>query len=243
MLVIGHRGAPAYEPENTLSSFALALELGADMLEFDVFTLPTGEAVIFHDRYLDRTTDGTGLLLHHSFRELRRLDAGHGQKIPTLQEVLDLVERRAPLVVELKTPGSAAVVAQILDEYIHNRGWRPEQFVVASFDHRELQLFKTQYAPHIPIAASTASIHTDLAAFAERMGAMAIMPDMNCINRELVQDAHERGLRVFSFVIATYEHTQELLALGADAVFSDAPDVSLQAIQAGLAAGIRLHEV
>lgn len=240
MQVIGHRGAPAYEPENTLRSFAKALELGADMLEFDVNVLPSGEAVVFHDRYLDRTTDGSGLLLHHSFRELRRLDAGVGQQIPTLQEVLDLVDHRVPVIIELKSLGSAGPVARIIEEYVRQRGWRHEQFYVSCFFHPELHRFKTQYAPHIQIVASTAVVPLRLASFAEDLQAMAITPDMDFIDMSLVDDAHARGLKVFAYTADGFEPTQELLALGVDAVFSNAPDQSRQAILAGLDAGLRI---
>ena len=239
MLVIGHRGAPAYEPENTLRSFARALELGADMLEFDVNVLPSGEAVIFHDRNVDRTTNGSGPLLHHSFRQLRRLDAGKGEQIPTLQEVLDFIDHRVPVVVELKTVGSAGPVAHIIEEYVQQHGWRYDQFYVSCFHHPELHLFKTSHAPHIRVVAPLSTVPLRLAKFAEELDAVAITPNIEFITQALVDDAHARGMQVFAYTASTFEDTQEQMAFGVDAVFSNAPDQSHQAIEAGLKAGIR----
>ena len=92
VLKIGHRGAMGYEPENTLASFGRAVGLGVDMVEMDVHVCRTGEVVVIHDVSVDRTTDGKGDVSGKSFKDLRKLDAGNGQRIPTLEEVLDLVD-------------------------------------------------------------------------------------------------------------------------------------------------------
>jgi glycerophosphoryl diester phosphodiesterase len=97
MKIIAHRGASGYEPENTLASFRKAIQLGADMVEFDVHALPTGEVVLIHDHRLNRTTNGRGYVLKQSFDELRSLDAGAGESIPTVEEVLRLVDRQLPV--------------------------------------------------------------------------------------------------------------------------------------------------
>jgi glycerophosphoryl diester phosphodiesterase len=239
MLLIGHRGCPTYEPENTLRSFARALELGADMLEFDVFALPSGEVVVFHDRYLQRTTDGEGLLLHHSFRELRKLDAGLGEKIPTLQEVLDLVDRQVPVVVELKNRDSAEPVARILDEYIQMRGWRAKDFIVSSFFHAEVNDFKNKCMPGVRIVVPTGVLPIDLAAYADDFDAYGITPDIEYVDQAFVDDAHRRGLKVFVFTIDSYEDTQLMVRLGVDGIFTNAPDVSRAALNAKLEAGFK----
>ena len=101
---VGHRGAAGHEPENTLRSFRKALDLGADMVELDVHLCGTGELVVIHDETVDRTTDGSGSVRDMPFHELRGLDAGKGERIPTLREVLDLLEGRAGVNIELKGP-------------------------------------------------------------------------------------------------------------------------------------------
>lgn len=229
----------AYEPENTLRSFSKALEMGADMIEFDVFLLPSGELVVFHDRHLDRTTDGHGLLVHHSFRELRKLDAGKGEKIPTLDEVLDLVDKRVPVIIEIKNTGAAQAVAQTIERYVQQSGWRYEQFIVSSFHHPQLYEFKHVHAPHVAVVASTAVVPLRYAAFVEDLQAIAITPDIEAIDQAFVDDAHRRGLKVFTWTIDSYEDTSLMQHLGVDAIFTNAPDVSRAALEAGADAGIR----
>ena len=108
-LNIAHRGASAYAPGNTLAAFRLALEMGADGFELDVMLSADGHLVVIHDDTVDRTTDGRGPVRQKTLAELKTLDAGKfdarfaGERIPTLQEVLDLVAgNRAFVIVELK---------------------------------------------------------------------------------------------------------------------------------------------
>ena len=118
-VVFAHRGASAYAPENTLSSFKLALAQGAQAVELDVKLSADGEVVVFHDPVLDRTTDGRGRLSERTFADLRSLDAGsffseefRGERIPSLAEVLDAIGWKALINVELTnyaTPRDALV--------------------------------------------------------------------------------------------------------------------------------------
>jgi len=103
-LKIGHRGAMGYQPENTLISFEKAIQLGVDMIEMDVEKCKTGELIIIHDQKVDRTTNGEGYVADFSFEEIKKLDAGNGEKIPTVQEVLNLVKNRVKINLELKNP-------------------------------------------------------------------------------------------------------------------------------------------
>jgi len=92
--LFAHRGAPGLGfPENTLLSFQKALEYNIDMVEFDVHRCKSGELVVIHDYRLERTTNGSGYVKDHTLEELRLLDAGQGQKIPTLEETLDFIDR------------------------------------------------------------------------------------------------------------------------------------------------------
>jgi glycerophosphoryl diester phosphodiesterase len=100
---IGHRGACGHAPENTLSSFELAIEMGCPWIELDVYHID-GELLVIHDDTLERTTNGTGDVMDQSVAYLRTLDAGDGQQIPTLNEIIELVGHRAGINVELKGP-------------------------------------------------------------------------------------------------------------------------------------------
>lgn len=112
--IIAHRGASDYEPENTLRAFQRAIDLGADMIELDVYLSADGEVVVIHDEDVSKTTDGTGRVSDLTLDELRRLDAGKGESIPTLQEVIDLVRGRCRLYVELKGATTPRPVAGLI---------------------------------------------------------------------------------------------------------------------------------
>ncbi len=133
MLRIGHRGACGYEPENTLRSFNRALQLRVDMVELDVHVCRSGEIVVIHDSKVDRTTGGTGYVADKTLDELRTLDAGKGEKIPTLQEVLTLVNRKVKVNIELKGTGTAKPVFQLLEKHVRELGWSYGDFLISSF--------------------------------------------------------------------------------------------------------------
>jgi glycerophosphoryl diester phosphodiesterase len=230
MKVIGHRGTAGHEPENTLRSLSTALALGADMLEIDVLVLPTGEIILMHDDRVDRTTNGRGLTLDISFAELRNLDAGKGERIPTLQEAIELVNGRVPLIIELKNPGSAQPVARLLRQYL-SRGWQPDRFLVSSFNHPELHAFKT-LLPDIDTAALLYSIPLDYSGCCIPLGAKIVAPATDIITPEFVADAHQRGLLLYAWVWQSVyeEETRWLYAMGVDGIYTDFVDKTQETI-------------
>jgi len=223
MIIFAHRGASGYEPENTLASFKKALDLGADGIELDVFLLPSGEVVCIHDRKVDRTTNGSGFVANFGFGELRKLDAGHGQQIPTLQEVIELVARRIPINIELKGYGSIGkAVADIIQEYL-DRGWSSNDFAVSSYNHVALAEFITRM-PAVHSGATTCIIPIDGAAYGEALHAHSVHLYMECIDKALVDDAHARGLEVYAYEVNDELDAKEAQSLGVDGIFSDYPD-------------------
>ncbi len=110
VLRIGHRGAAGHEPENTLLSLNKAVELGCDMTEIDVHVCASGEVVVIHDEEVYRTTNGTGFVSQMSLDALKALDAGKGESIPTLEEVLSALKGRIQLNIELKGEGTPVPV-------------------------------------------------------------------------------------------------------------------------------------
>lgn len=222
MLIIGHRGACGYEPENTISSFKKALELGVDMIELDVHLIETGELVVIHDDKVDRTTDGTGYVTDFSFEQLRTLDAGNGQQIPTLQEVLDLIDKHVPVNIELKGHGTAKAVADVIDEY-KSKGWHDDHFLISSFNHIELDEFR-KLQPDIKRGALVGTIPIDYAAFAEQLGAHTVNPSAEFISQAFVDDAHRRGMKVLVHIVNDQSEVERKNALGVDGVFTNFPD-------------------
>ena len=136
MRCIGHRGAKGYLPENTLGSIRKALDLGARYIEIDIYNIE-GNLAVFHDFRLERTSNGEGYLQDQKFDYLRTLDAGNGERIPTLLEVCQEIKGKACLNIELKGPNTAEPVAALIKQLV-TEGWSKNTFLVSSFDHRQL---------------------------------------------------------------------------------------------------------
>lgn len=223
VLRIGHRGASGYEPENTLLSFRRGIQLRVDFIELDVQVCSTGEVVVIHDAKVDRTTNGTGYVEEKSFRELRLLDAGKGQKIPTLQEVLDIVDRKVKVNIEIKGESASRLVFDIIEMYISKRGWSWDDFLISSFNHYELLEFN-QLTSKVKIGVVIAGIPIGYAECAEKLSAYSLHPSKEFINKILVDDAHKRGLKVFSYTLNETDDIERVKSLEVDGIFSDFPD-------------------
>ena len=111
--IIGHRGAKAYEPENTLRSIRRALDMGVQAVEIDVHASQDGRLVVIHDATVDRTTNGKGRVADLSWTELRRLDAGMGERLPSLEEVVVLRPGPGPSFCGAEGPGSSRTTGRL----------------------------------------------------------------------------------------------------------------------------------
>ena len=222
LFCFGHRGAAGHEPENTIRSVRRALGLGADGVEVDVH-FADGQLVVIHDDTLNRTTDGRGRVAKKTFAHLRSLDAGLGERIPTLAEIFDAVSRRAVVNVELKGPHTAAPVAALIAEYVTRHGWSYDDFLVSSFDHERIREAK-KLRPEIRVGALIEKIPRGLAKFAEDLGAWSLHAGKRCVTPALVADAHRRGLKVFVYTVNQPAEIARMQALGVDGVFSDVPE-------------------
>jgi glycerophosphoryl diester phosphodiesterase len=212
-----------YAPENTLDSFAKALELGVDGIELDVHLCRSGETVVIHDSRVDRTTNGQGKVREMTLGELKDLDAGNGNPILTLAEVLDFVDRRALIDIELKAKGTAGPVAAMIRQYLESRGWKPDLFLITSFDHHELKRCH-ELVPYIPFGPLLAAKPLDYARIAQAMEADRIMPFFEFLDENFVQDAHQRGLKVITWTVNRFDDIKEVLDMGVDGIISNFPD-------------------
>jgi len=219
---IGHRGAAGHAPENTVRGIECAIALGVDRVEFDV-QLVGGEVVVFHDETLDRTTDGRGRLAECSLDYVRSLDAGDGQQVPLLSEILAVACGRAAVNIELKGAGCADRVATIIERAVAEDGWSFDDILVSSFDHREL-LRLARRAPHILRAPLLYGIPRDLAACGTELGAYSINVSLDFAPEELIADAHRRGLRVYVYTVNTPSDLLRVMGWGVDGIFTDYPD-------------------
>lgn len=129
MLVIAHRGASAVEPENTLRAFARSIEMGAQMIELDLHRTRDGHIVVIHDDELRHTTNARGRVSRLTLDEVRQTDAGKGERVPTLQETLELTRGRVQLYLEIKAPAAAAETLRIVRAF-HCQN----EVLLASFD-------------------------------------------------------------------------------------------------------------
>lgn len=224
-----HRGARARAPENTLRAFRLAFELGADAIECDAQRSRDGRLVVIHDGTVDRTTDGSGWVAEMSFAELRLLNAGRGERIPTLEETLALVrERGGGINLEVKGESVAealgtaeAMLAALrgLEEGIRGRA------LVSSFAHAAIALLKARL-PWLRTGALFGDEWRgrDLVAPALAVGAEALHPGLRLVTPELVRRAHDAGLAVNVWTVNRPADMRRLIAWEVDGIFSDYPE-------------------
>jgi glycerophosphoryl diester phosphodiesterase len=223
IIIVGHRGACGYAPENTLSSFAKAIACGADMVEFDVWKCLSGELVVFHDAKVDRITDGSGYLELKTLDELKRLTVLGSERIPSLIEVFDFVARRVKLYIELKGSDTVYDVVKLIEQYVTTKQWQYDDFLVASFDHCQLQQVK-QLNNAIAVAPLISGIPVSLGSFASDVNAQVAALDAECITLRFVDDIHSRGILVYVFTVNDGNDAVRLVSYGVDGIITDYPD-------------------
>jgi len=220
---IGHRGAKGHLAENTLESISLALEMGVDAIEIDVHRCASGELVVIHDFTLDRTTNGEGEVSKYNLKDLKNLLVEGKYQIPTLREVLDLIEGKCYINIELKGLNTAAGACEVIQEYINDRSWKYSDFIVSSFQKNEL--FEVlMLNPDIPIGVLSKASVTEAIELGKLLNAKAIHPSVGIITRDNVQLTHEMGFKVNVWTVNDPEAIQRMQDFGVDAIISDYPD-------------------
>jgi glycerophosphoryl diester phosphodiesterase len=228
MLIFAHRGASGDYPENTLAAIQAALAMHVDGIEIDIYEVEN-ELVVFHDRYLDRTTSGKGLLIEHTFDYIRTLDAGNGEKIPTLAEVLACVAGKCIVNIELKAINNLSLLYHCLSKAVADYNFSVQQLLISSFNHQLLTKVKQQH-PHYRLGALTASCPLEYACFAQQLSAYSLHVDADVVNQAFVIDAHQRHLKVFVYTIDNVEDIVWLNELAIDGIFTNYPQKFINAI-------------
>lgn len=223
VLCIGHRGFPTAAPENTLRGFELAISTGVDALELDVQWVDGG-LIVIHDDDLDRTTSGTGRVDAATLDYLRSLDAGGGERLPLLEEVLDLVAGRVAVNIELKGPGSAGPTVDLL----RTRAEPSAGILLSAFDHRELETARTA-APEYPRAALFGRLDRDPVGVAAALEAVAVNVHRRSAKPALVKAARSAGMATLVYTVNDPEEALALRRIGVAGVFTDCPDLMLKA--------------
>jgi len=223
VLVGAHRGAMVYEPENTLRAFQRAVDDGAYRIELDVRLSRDGEVVVIHDETLDRTANGTGYVRDMTLEQLKRLDAGKGERIPTLAEALRFAKGRTRLIVEVKEENMAGKVVKAIEE-----AGMEDAVVVSSFIEDAIEQVK-QLNPRVATATfQLPGQRVDGRRLAERHIYMVI-GDSNEITKEDVEEAHSHGIHVRCGLPddigaeQTERKVRRLAALGVDEISSGDP--------------------
>lgn len=224
-LVIGHRGAAGYAPENTMSSFRKGKQLGADWLECDVHLSADGHLIVIHDETVDRTTDGTGAVRDLRIEGLRALRVADRDRVPTLDELLEWVGnfQSLGLVIEIKNgPYFYAGIEDAVQKAIERHGMEGRSMVV-SFDHVCLRALR-RLGPKLRTGILYYGRLADPVAAANAVGADAIWPGLALLDEDTVGLAHGAGLGAFTWTANTTEAFARALASGVDGIVTDFPD-------------------
>ncbi|NLK07977.1 MAG: glycerophosphodiester phosphodiesterase [Firmicutes bacterium] len=236
--IIGHRGAAAHAPENTLISFQTAIDMGATMLELDVHLSKDRELIVIHDPEITRTTSGSGYVSDLAFADILRYDAGswkdpvfEGEKVPTLQDVLKLAQKGTYLNIELKAGEQLydGLVDKTLDAI---REFGVLDMIIISSFHREYLEDVKQKSPDLEVALLYSTDIPDVLREVAECGWEGLHPHFHLVDENLVETARELGLCVRPWTVNETIDMERFIRLGVDGVITDYPDV-LKASAAG----------
>jgi len=223
MLKIAHRGAKGYEPENTLQAFQKALDLNADGIELDVHLSVDGHIIVIHDETIDKMTNGQGFVNTLSLPELKSFLIADKHEIPTLNEVFDLVNKKCFINIELKDVDTLTKVVSLIDEYVSEKKWSYDHFIVSSFDWNAL-LEVHNFDSKIPIGVLTETDLNLALAFAETIKAKAIHPYYHLLNEENTKKIQEKGFLVLPWTVNIEEDIKKIKSFKVDGIITDFPD-------------------
>jgi glycerophosphoryl diester phosphodiesterase len=221
MLKVGHRGARAYEPENTLRSFNKAIDLGVDAIELDVRKTKDNEIIVIHDADVKRTTNGEGLVRDLTLKEIKNLTSEKNEKIPTLEEALDSLNRKVKVFIELKETGIEEQVVSLIKKKAMKKS-----AVIVSFLEDALKKVK-EIDPEIETGLIYAKHKNPLKAALE-LKAQWLLAFYKFTHSANVQKAHENGLKIIVWTVNTPEEVAQMIKKGVDGVASDKPDILQQ---------------
>jgi glycerophosphoryl diester phosphodiesterase len=238
--VVAHRGSPVSRPENTLASFEEAVRLGARIVEFDVRLARDGEPVVMHDPTVDRTTNGTGNVHELAVADIRALDAGDGEGVPLLSEVLEAMSGRAAVAIEIKNvPGEPAYdpreepIVTAVHEALGVAAFVGPVLVIA-FNPKSLDASRAIDAGVPTGFLTTTLVPPDEAlGYAVQAGHPLVLPGTNAlepVGAAFVERAHAADVRVGTWTTDTPEDVERFLRLGVDVVASNDPAMALDVV-------------
>lgn len=236
-LVIAHRGDSVNAPENTIASFQRAIDIGVGGIELDIHMSKDGYLVVIHDERVDRTTDGTGYVKDFTLKELKELDAGiifsakfAGERIPTLEEVLELIGNRDLLLnIEVKSgvimyPGIEEKLIEVIRKYNFT-----ERVVISSFNHYSIRDIK-KLAPELKVGLLYECGLVEPWYIAERMHAYSLHPFYFNIIPEVVEGCKKNDIKLFPWTVDKKEDMLRMIDMGVDGIITDNPGLLIEVL-------------
>lgn len=244
-LIIAHRGAMGHAPENTISAFLKAIELGANAIEIDLRQTKDGELVAFHDGSINRTTNGKGKFENFTFVELRNLDAGSWfniiykeEKIPTLQEIIDILSDSVLLIIELKGDNNSYPNIEENTVSLIKKNNIEKQTILKSFDYKVLKRLRVLapnipqifvYALRIPIIGVTIGTGLNFESIYS-LDVEYLQPHRYFVTEEFVRKAEKKGYKIISWGVDSRSSIINALEIGVHGIETDYPERVLSII-------------
>jgi glycerophosphoryl diester phosphodiesterase len=221
MKIVGHKGAVGHAPENTIASFQKAIELGCDRTELDVRLSKDDQIIVIHDNTVDRTTNGKGKVSDMTLSELKKLDCELGQKIPTLQEVIDICKDKIDLQIELKGKNTALPVSKVITSNNIQ-----DKVLVTSFHVDRLREIKASNSS-IKVGLLFDKDPEELWNLVKQMPLEYICPKSNIVTEIMLNKAHEMGISVYAYGVNDMDAWNKMSQLGVDDIGTDFPNLGI----------------
>jgi len=233
-LIIAHRGYSGKYPENTLAAFQAALDAHADMVELDITLTRDRKIVVIHDDRLERTTNGRGLVTDYAMEDLRNLDAGSwfnprfsGERLPELEEVLDLLNGKLLVNIEIKssafeTHHPKGTIEQQTVELIRRKKMQ-DSVIISSFEWQFLErIRRIKGAPAVSLLSGEDK-GTKAVTECKRLSVFSWHQDKNTIDSFIIERMHKADIKVFAYTVNSKKNFNQLIKMGVDGVFTNDP--------------------
>jgi glycerophosphoryl diester phosphodiesterase len=246
-IVVAHRGASGYAPENTMAAIKKAITMGVDMIEIDVQLSKDNEVVLMHDLTVDRTTNGKGKVRDLYLEEIKKLDAGKwfssefsGEKVPTLEEVIQAINGQCKLLIEVKRVKSKKLeienkIVQLINKY-NAYNW----CIVQSFETqviKNIQALDKSIECHklVTMNISVLPLHIDsrikTGTIYKYKNVQSINPYFKMLNKRKVKKIHSYGQKVITWTVNEPEDMKRMIEMGVDGIITNYPDRLIQLLK------------
>ncbi len=229
-----HRGASAYAPENSMEAFIMAHKMGADGIEIDIHLSKDGHLVVAHDETVDRCSNGKGLIVEKTLKELLELDFSNGKenysntRIPTLEQVLEFIKTSGlTLNIEIK---NGIVLYEGIEEktikLVSSMGLE-DKVLYSSFNHYSLTIVK-KLNPNAPIGILSSDVMVDPYLYAKHLNAVAFHPYFKTLMVPgTIENCKKHGVKINTWTVDKQEDLNWLLKENIDAIITNRPDLAV----------------